>query len=226
MATLPLPAPGALLSPGSVLGAGRSLVGWVGEVVDLAGRLPSRVDEALDDVAHLLTTLSSVAERVDVLVGRAEGIVVEIDGVVGSARTVAAGAGEVVEKARSVADGADRAVGEVGVTGRAAAELLELYRPPLERGAPLARHFVDELSESEVDAGIRLVDQLPRFTEHMVTDIMPILETFDRVGPDLHELLQTTKELRQAIDGIPGLGFLKKRGAAKDDDDTADAAAG
>ena len=89
----------------------------------------------------------------------------------------------------------------------------------LERAAPLAGRFVDELSQEEVDAVIKLVDEMPQFTEHMVADIMPILATLDRVGPDLHELLDVTKDLRQAIDGIPGFGFLKKRGAAKDDDE-------
>ena len=89
----------------------------------------------------------------------------------------------------------------------------------LERAAPLAGRFVDELSPEEVDALIKLVDEMPQFTEHMVTDIMPILATLDRVGPDLHELLDVTKDLRQAIDGIPGFGFLKKRGASKDDEE-------
>jgi hypothetical protein len=89
----------------------------------------------------------------------------------------------------------------------------------LERGAPLAGRFVEELSPEEVDAAIKLVDQMPQFTEHMVTDIMPILATLDRVAPDLHELLEVTKDLRQAIDGIPGFSFLKRRGARDDDED-------
>ena len=67
-------------------------------------------------------------------------------------------------------------------------------------------------------AFIKLVDQVPQFTEHMVTDIMPILATLDRVGPDLHELLDVTKDLRQAIDGIPGFSFLKRRGESKEDE--------
>ena len=35
---------------------------------------------------------------------------------------------------------------------------------------------------------------------------MPILATLDRVGPDIHDLLEVTRDLRLAIAGIPGLG--------------------
>lgn len=64
-------------------------------------------------------------------------------------------------------------------------------------------------------AAIRLVDQLPKFTEHMEDDIMPILTTLDRVGPDVHELLDVLKEVRQAIVGIPGFKLLSRRGARR-----------
>jgi hypothetical protein len=50
----------------------------------------------------------------------------------------------------------------------------------------------------------------------METDIMPILATLDRVGPDVHELLEQLKEVRQAIQGIPGLGFFRRRGERAD----------
>jgi hypothetical protein len=41
---------------------------------------------------------------------------------------------------------------------------------------------------------------------------MPILATLDRVGPDVHELLNVLKEVRQAINGIPGFSLLRRRG--------------
>ena len=82
-----------------------------------------------------------------------------------------------------------------------------------------AGRFVDDLAPEEIDAAIKLVDELPALAHHMSTDILPILETLDRVGPDLHELLDVTKDLRSAIDGVPGFSFLKKRGEAKSDDD-------
>ena len=240
MALLPLSA------PGTVVGAGRSLFGWATEVVDVAVRLPARVDGLLDEATRLVGVLGDVAERVDGLLDRADSLVRDLDAVlgdtrrivtgaddvmasarsitsgaeevVGSARSVTSGAREVVDGARTVTEGASGVVDAANTTSSSAQELLTTYQPMLERGAPLAERFVNDLTPEEVDAAIKLVDQLPVFTEHMVTDILPILATLDRVGPDIHELLEVTRELRQAIDGIPGLGLLKKRGASKDDD--------
>jgi hypothetical protein len=52
----------------------------------------------------------------------------------------------------------------------------------------------------------------------MSEDIMPILATLDRVGPDIHELLEVANDVRQAVLGIPGFSFLRRRGEDKDDD--------
>ncbi|MDT7642727.1 MAG: hypothetical protein QOC83_7015, partial [Pseudonocardiales bacterium] len=57
----------------------------------------------------------------------------------------------------------------------------------------------------------RTVDQLPRLAEHLESDVMPILATLDRVGPDMHELLNVVKDLRTALDGVPGLAYLRRR---------------
>ena len=50
-----------------------------------------------------------------------------------------------------------------------------------------------------------------------IPSILPILATLDRVGPDVHELLDVLKEVRQAINGVPGFAFLRKRGSDKGD---------
>ena len=96
--------------------------------------------------------------------------------------------------------------------------LLDTYQPIAAQAAPLARRFVQEFSEEELVAAIRLVDQLPRLTAHMESDIMPLLATLDRVGPDVHELLNQLREVRQAIQGIPGFRLFRKRGEEIDED--------
>jgi hypothetical protein len=40
--------PLAVPSPGEVVDTGRSVLGWVGEVVDVGARLPGRVDALLE----------------------------------------------------------------------------------------------------------------------------------------------------------------------------------
>jgi len=106
----------------------------------------------------------------------------------------------------------------VGTTSAGAQALLEVFQPMTERGAPLLQHFIDEFSVEELQALIKLVDQVPQFTEHMETDIMPILATLDRVGPDMHELLEVLKDVRLAIQGVPGLSLFRRRGADLEDE--------
>ena len=52
----------------------------------------------------------------------------------------------------------------------------------------------------------------------METDIMPILATLDQVGPDVHELLDVLKDVRLAIQGVPGFALFRRRGADTDDE--------
>ncbi|MFD0788299.1 hypothetical protein ACFQZ8_30675, partial [Micromonospora azadirachtae] len=97
-------------------------------------------------------------------------------------------------------------------TAATAAELMTTYEPALRRAAPMATHFVEQLTHEEVTAAIRLVDELPKLREHLTADVLPILATLDRVGPDLHDLLDVTRDLNLAVAGIPGLGMLRRRG--------------
>lgn len=184
-----------------VIATSRTITDGAQEVVESSRAITGGAQEVVESSRAITTGASEVVE---------------------SSRAITRGATEVVESSRTITTGASDLLEGAGETSRSAQELLALYRPMLERGAPLAGRFVEELSQEEVESAIKLVDQMPRLTEHMVTDIMPILETFDRVGPDLHELLDVTKDMRQAIAGIPGLGYLVKRGASKDARDDAD----
>jgi hypothetical protein len=57
-----------------------------------------------------------------------------------------------------------------------------------------------------------MVDELPKLREHLVDDILPLLSKLDQVGPDLHNLLEVTRDLHLAIAGLPGLKLLRRRG--------------
>ena len=61
--------------------------------------------------------------------------------------------------------------------------------------------FVDEISEDEVHAAVRLLDQLPELTDRMAA-LMPILATLDTVSPEIHELLGQHYRLTP----VPGRG--------------------
>lgn len=203
-----LPVPG----PTDLFACARAVAGWTGEAVWMAAALPERVLRLLDVLDRLVERISGVADRVDAVLERVDGLLVRVDVVatsaeelLGSVRTVAESAACIVVRARTVVE-------EAATTSTGAHDLLATYTPLAQRAAPLAARFIDELSEQEVSAAIRLVDQLPMLTERMETDIMPILATLDRVGPDVHALLEELQEVRQAINGIPGFEFFRRRG--------------
>ena len=47
---------------------------------------------------------------------------------------------------------------------------------------------------------------------------MPVLAKLDQVGPDVHELLDVLKDVRLAIQGVPGFALFRRRGADKEDE--------
>jgi methyl-accepting chemotaxis protein len=120
-------------------------------------------------------------------------------------------ANELVDRTDKVVTSAESAVANAREVTSAADEIVQAAKPML--------RFVTELSAHEIEAAIRLVDELPRLAQHMTEDIMPILGTLDRVGPDIHELLDVAKDVRLAIQGIPGFEYLRKRGEDKEEKD-------
>jgi hypothetical protein len=64
-----------------------------------------------------------------------------------------------------------------------------------------------------------MVDELPRLREHLSSDVMPLLGKLDKVGPDLHQLLEVTQDLHLAIAGLPGLKMLRRRGEERIEED-------
>jgi methyl-accepting chemotaxis protein len=201
------------------------VLGWTDEAVQVVADLPQRVAVLVDNAERLVARVSRTLDRVDVAIDRVEQVAARAD-------EVAEGAGVVVVQAAGVADGTDQVVRRivpitgaaeavlesVGATSAGAHALLEIFQPMAERGAPLLQHFIDEFSIQELQALIRLIDQVPQFTEHMESDIMPVLAKLDQVGPDVHELLDVLKDVRLAIQGMPGFAMFRRRGADKEDE--------
>jgi hypothetical protein len=141
------------------------------------------------------TDLASVPGRVLDLLSTAEDVVRRAD--------------ELVRRTDQVVTDAARTVAHAGRVTTEAEQQVAASRPILE--------FLKEFSAHEIEAAIRLVDELPRLAGHLSDDIMPILATLDHVGPDIHELLAVANDVRQAILGIPGFEYLRKRGEDKDE---------
>lgn len=201
----------------------------MGRAVNIAGSaaaVPGRVIGLIDEAERLVERVGEIVERADGLVERVSGTVDEAEGIVRHSRDVAgaaedavtaaehisASAGTVVSKAENVSARAEETVERAERATGTVDGLLAVYEPTAHRAAPMLEKFVDELSQKEVDAAIRLVDELPVLTEHVLSDILPILRTLDRVGPEIHELLEVSYDVRRAIVGIPGFRFFRRRG--------------
>lgn len=127
-----------------------------------------------------------------------------------AAESVVARADELVRRTGQVVADSEDAVAQAGRVSAETAELVAAARPLLE--------FVEEFSTHEAQAAIKLVDELPRLARHLSEDVLPILGTLERVGPDLHELLEVANDVRQAVLGIPGFEYLRRRGEDKEEE--------
>jgi ABC-type transporter Mla subunit MlaD len=198
-------------SPSDLAAAARSVLGWTDEAVQVVADLPARVVALLDEAERLVTRVGDTLDRVDAVTGRVDAVVDRVERVTGNAE-------QVVERIIPITGAADAMLESVGATSAGAQALLEVFQPMTERGAPLLQHFIDEFSVDELHALIRLIDHVPQFTEHMESDIMPVLAKLDQVGPDVHELLDVLKDVRLAIQGLPGFSLLRRRGADREDE--------
>lgn len=92
----------------------------------------------------------------------------------------------------AVVDAAEKTVVDVRtVTASAATVAQDAARTSAEAG-----HLVGQVAETSTSARA-LVNQ---------------------IGPDVHELLDVTREVQKAIVGLPGFGILRRRGEERTDD--------
>ena len=99
------------------------------------------------------------------------------------------------------------------------------YVQPLADLAPSVRRLAETLEPHEVEALVRLIDQLPQLVTHLDEDIFPVLETLGNVGTDVHDLVDTVQDLRQVVKGFPGSRLFRRRGAEEIAQDEAEEAA-
>ena len=78
---------------------------------------------------------------------------------------------------------------------------------------------VDSVSPEEITAVVRAMDRLPQLVDALETGVLPMLGTLDRVGPDVHDILESVSELATALQGLPGVGLLQRRGERKADEE-------
>ena len=191
---LPVPGPRDLLA---VIEKGAD------QVDQLLGAVP-RVLALLDQAEVLLVRASAAVVAVEAVTREAEAVVVHTDAVVDRADALVVRVDAVVDGADKVADHADAVVTRTVV-------LLDALEPPLTTLQPTLQTLADTTHPEEVAALVQLIDHLPDLTERIERDVLPVMTTLGTVAPDLHDLLDVSRELNEMLGKLPGLGRIKRR---------------
>ena len=205
---LPVPGPRDLLA---VLEKGAD------QVETLLGAVP-RVLTLLDQAEVLLVRASAAIDQVEAVTRDAAAVVVHTNAVVDRAEALVGRSGGAVDGAEAlvgrtdgVVDRAEVLVGDTDGLVRRLATLLELVEGPMTTLEPTLRTLADTTHPEEVAALVQLIDHLPELTTRVETDVLPVLSTLGTVAPDLHDLLDVSRELNEMLGKLPGLGRIKRR---------------
>jgi len=160
-----------------------------GSVEQLLAAVPKMLG-LLDDAGRLLLRANTLIDDIDRTRASADLVVARTDGVV---------------------DRADVLLGSVDPLTDRLRELLDNLEPSLTKLQPTLERLAETTAPHEVDALVKLIDQLPRLADKLETDIMPILDTMNSVAPDLRDLLEVSKELNSMLAQVPGLSRMKAK---------------
>jgi hypothetical protein len=139
--------------------------------------------------------------------------------------TVAERTGDLVEqligtlpRVMALLDAAERIVVDLDALVVAAAatearlgDLLDRLEPSLTALQPTLARLAETTDPREVDALVSLVDRMPVLAEQVERDVVPVMRTLGSVSPDLHDLLETSRELNDMLAKLPGMGRIKRR---------------
>lgn len=102
-------------------------------------------------------------------------------------------------------------IAAVDETRERADVLLTSVQGPLERLLPTLERLAATTDPREVDALVDLIDRLPVLARSVEAEVLPMLRTLQSVAPDLHDLLDVSRELNEMLAKLPGMGRIKKK---------------
>jgi hypothetical protein len=158
------------------------LVPTPSDVLRLVGRTWDVAGQALDLIPRLAALLGQVEEIVRIL-----RTIDDVD------LRIA----EAVDKALSIVDRIEPIVTE--------------FAPTLRVLHPVVQRIAETTAPDEVEAFVRLVNDMPELVAKIHVDALPVLSTLGSVPDELRELLVTSKELNQIIASVPGLNRMRGR---------------
>ncbi|MBA2700003.1 MAG: hypothetical protein H0U61_14770 [Nocardioidaceae bacterium] len=166
-----------------------SLIGAAGKGFDAIEQAVSLVPR----LGHIVTEVEQIVVRVQAVVAGIEQTQQRADAVVEQTTAVVARTANLTERAEPLL------------------QQLDQFQPTLLRLQPMLERIADTTHPDEVAAVVAMLDLLPGLVNKLRDDIVPILDTFGTVAPDLRDLLDVSKELNEMLGAIPGLGRVKRK---------------
>ena len=168
---------------------------------------PRDVLALVDRAGEALEQAIAAAPRLTALLGEVERVVREVDRMLGEVDGL-------LQRIETTRVEAQRVVRRTDNTRTRADKLLAALEPhigPLEQLQPLLERLAETTDPDEVDALVALIDTLPVLASQVEGDVIPVMRSLSSVAPDVHDLLDLTRELNEMLARVPGMGRIKKR---------------
>lgn len=174
----------------------------------VAGTVRSGVNVAVEEV----TTLIELVGRATALMDDAERLVIRANAALAGAERQLAECERQLQRSGALLQETETMVAPLR-------PLVDAATLVFAKALPMATTVVNSIDPDEVDAVVRTVNHLPALVDTVEKQVIPNLARLERVGPDVHEILENVSDLSTALMGMPGMGWMQKRGADKQDDD-------
>ena len=162
--------------------------------------LVERAGAALEHAIAAGPRLTALLAEVERLIGEIDRLLGQVDGLLQRIETTRVEAQRVVRRADNTRTRADKLLAA-----------LEPHIGPLERLQPTLERLAETTDADEVDALIALIDTLPVLAGQVEGEVIPVMRSLSSVAPDVHDLLDLTRELNGMLAKVPGMGRIKKR---------------
>ncbi len=172
---------------------------------------PRDVWNVLERGADSVEQLLAAVPRVVALLDEAETMLTQVSRVIGQIEETQAGAQAVVRRTDEVVDETEKLLARTTPLIDRLTPLLDRMEPSLIALQPTLERLAETTDPREVDALVAMIDLLPDIAAKMETHVIPVMDSLSSVSPDLHDLLDVSRELNEMLATVPGLGRMKKR---------------
>ena len=184
---------------------------------------PSAVLSALERAADAAERLLAAVPQLAALPAVVDRVVADVDGLITRIEATRVAADAVVARTEATRAKADGLIDVSTASVERLVVMLDSLEPSVAKLQPTIERLADTTDPREVDALVEFIDHMPVLAEQVERDVLPVMRTLSSVAPDLHDLLDVSRELNEMLGGsCPGMGRVKKRVEEQQQEDQGD----